>query len=74
MKGLIHIYKYEEIFIWIVSAKKVTLPKKDKNQFKIILSLFEKTNKPILKVIEHQAERLAHFMGGKNLEIILQET
>ena len=26
MKGLIHIYKYEGIFIWIVSAKNVTLP------------------------------------------------
>ncbi|MDL5503538.1 MAG: winged helix DNA-binding domain-containing protein, partial [Candidatus Methanoperedens sp.] len=48
--------------------------KKDKNQFKIILSLFEKMNKQILKVIEHQAERLARFMGGKDPEIILQET
>jgi len=26
VKGLIHIYKYEGIFIWIVSAKKVTFP------------------------------------------------
>jgi hypothetical protein len=26
VKGLIHIYKYEGIFIRIVSAKKVTLP------------------------------------------------
>ena len=26
MKGLIHIYKYEGIFIWIVSANYITLP------------------------------------------------
>ncbi|MFZ3167903.1 MAG: crosslink repair DNA glycosylase YcaQ family protein [Candidatus Methanoperedens sp.] len=48
--------------------------KEDKNKFKITLSFFEKTNKPILEVIEHQAERLAHFMGGKDPQIILQET
>ena len=29
MKGLIHIYKYEGIFIWIVSANYITLPSVD---------------------------------------------
>lgn len=47
--------------------------KQDKNKFKITLSLFEKTNKTVSKMIEQQAERLAHFMGGKDPEIILQE-
>ncbi len=46
--------------------------KEDKNRLKITLSFFEKTNKPLLKVIEQQAERLAHFMGRKDSEIILQ--
>jgi Winged helix DNA-binding domain len=46
--------------------------KQDKNRFKITLSFFEKTNNSILKVIEQQAERLAHFMGGKDSKIILQ--
>lgn len=45
----------------------------DKNRLKITLSFFEKTNKPLLKVIEQQAEKLAHFMGGKEFEIILHE-
>ncbi|CAG1002952.1 MAG: winged helix DNA-binding domain-containing protein [Candidatus Methanoperedens sp.] len=47
--------------------------KADKNRLKITLSFFEKTNKPLLKVIEQQAEKLAHFMGGKEFEIILHE-
>lgn len=46
--------------------------KEDKIRVKITLSFFEKTNKSILNVIEQQAERLAHFMSGKNSEIILQ--
>ena len=39
MKGLIHIYKYEGIFIRIVSAKKITLP----SDIKKIIELENKT-------------------------------
>ena len=47
--------------------------KEEKNTIKITLSLFEKTNEPLLDVIKQQAERLAHFIGGKNPEIIIQK-
>ncbi|HEY9206900.1 MAG TPA: winged helix DNA-binding domain-containing protein [Candidatus Methanoperedens sp.] len=43
--------------------------KEEKNKIKITLSLFEKTNEPLLDTIKQQAERLAHFIGGKNPEI-----
>lgn len=45
--------------------------KEEKNKIKITLSLFEKTNE--LDTIEQQAERLAHFISGKNPEIIIQK-
>lgn len=45
----------------------------EKNKITITLSFFRETNKPLLSVIERQAESLAHFIGEKGTEIILRE-
>ncbi len=43
--------------------------KEEKNKIKIVLSLFEKTDKYLRTVIGEQAEGLAHFMSEKDSEI-----